>query len=153
MISGHEGAGVVAQIGPQVTNVQVGDRVSLYHYLSCGHCEYCLAGNKMLCRSGQGLGLDINGTDAPYLLIKAENCLLLPDDLSYIDGVFISCIGGTAYSSLKKLSSSDQIVVFGVGPVGLSILLLAKALGSRVIGVEPGQARRQLALESLALTR
>jgi len=147
VIVGHEPAGVVHKLGEGVDNLKVGDRVSVNHYLSCGHCRHCLAGNKMFCAEGGGLGWKANGADAEYLLVPAENCLPLPDKLSFIDGVFISCIAGTAWSALKKMNPSgkDTLAVFGLGPVGLTTILLAKAMGCRTIGIDSDIERLKLA--------
>src|SRR5262245_57196219 len=78
IIPGHEPSGVVYAIGPEVTHVNVGDRVSVYHYLGCGHCEQCLAGNLMWCDERRGYGGPIHGSDADLILTDARNCCPLP---------------------------------------------------------------------------
>ena len=146
-IPGHEPCGVVEAIGHGVTTVQAGDRVSVYHYRGCGHCKQCLAGNLMWCPERRGYGGPIHGADADLLLTDARNCMPLPDALSFADGAFMACAAGTAYSSMRKLGVSGEhtVVIFGQGPVGLCGLLVAKALGGRVIGVDPIAERRALA--------
>jgi propanol-preferring alcohol dehydrogenase len=148
-IPGHEPSGVVKEIGPGVDTVQIGDRVSVYHYLGCGHCKHCLAGNIMWCLDRRGYGGPIHGADADLLLTDARNCLLLPATFSFAAGALMACAAGTAFSSMSKLevSGKDTIVIFGQGPVGLCGLLMAKAMGGRVIGVDPIAERRQLSLE------
>ena len=71
----------------------------------------------------------------------------MPDSVSFIDGAFVACPGGTAYSSMRKLDvrSGDTVAVFGLGPVGLSGVILAKAMGGKVIGVDIIEGRTQLA--------
>jgi len=147
VISGHEPSGIVHKIGKCVKNVKIGDRVSVHHYISCGNCRHCLAGNKMFCEERLGLGWKAHGANADYLLINAENCLKLPDELSYIDGAFIACIAGTTFSALKKLNPSgkDTLAIFGLGPVGLTAGLIAKAMGTRIIGLEIDEKRIALA--------
>jgi propanol-preferring alcohol dehydrogenase len=149
IIPGHEPSGVVEALGPGVDTVQVGDRVSVYHYRGCGHCKHCRAGNVMWCAERRGYGGPIHGADADLLLTDERNCMPLPDELSYAHGALMACAAGTAFSSMHKLqvSGQDTLVIFGQGPVGLCGLLVAKALGGRVIGVDPIPERRALALQ------
>jgi len=148
-IPGHEPAGVVAAVGEGVRRVKVGDRVSIYHFRACGHCRRCRGGQMMWCAERRGYGGPIHGSDADYLLTDERNCLPLPDDLSFEVGALIACNTGTAFSSMKKLapSAGDTLAVFGLGPVGLNGLLIAKAMGARVVGVDVSAYRRNLALE------
>jgi threonine dehydrogenase-like Zn-dependent dehydrogenase len=147
IIPGHEPSGEVVEIGPEVRNVKVGDRVAIYHYLGCGHCKYCLSGYMQWCMERQGYGGPIHGSDADLLLTNETNCLPLPPELSYVDGAFIACQYSTAYSSMRKLSPSgrDTVAIFGLGPVGLCGVMTAKALGARVIGIDVTDERLELA--------
>ncbi len=137
-VVGHEPAGIVEAIGERVSFVKPGDRVSIYHYFGCGHCEFCLAGYRQFCRERSGIAAAGYGSCAEYVLAPEANCLPLPDALSYVDGAFMACTGATAYSALRKLGSlaEGDMVIFGLGPVGLSVLLEAKALGAHILGVE-----------------
>ncbi|MBM4043967.1 MAG: zinc-binding dehydrogenase [Planctomycetes bacterium] len=146
-VPGHEPAGVVERVGQGVSRVKVGDRVSVYHYLGCGHCKYCASGYLPWCREARGYGGAVNGAHADFLLADERNCVPLPAPLTFGDGAFIACAGGTAYSALKKLAltSGQTILVVGLGPVGLSAVLLAKAMRARVIGVDLVQERLELA--------
>lgn len=147
-IPGHEPSGVIAAIGAGVTSLQLGDRVSVYHFRTCGHCRECRAGNMMWCEERQGYGGPIHGSDADLILTDARNCLPLPNELSFAVGAMMACNAGTAFSSISKLqlSGKDTVAIFGQGPVGLAGLLFARALGARVIVVEPLAERRELAL-------
>jgi threonine dehydrogenase-like Zn-dependent dehydrogenase len=147
-IPGHEPSGVVEMLGAGVDTVGIGDRVSVYHYRGCGHCKHCRAGNVMWCAERRGYGGPIHGADADLLLTDARNCMPLPDELSFAHGALMACAAGTAFSSIRKLqiSGEDTLVIFGQGPVGLCGLLVAKAMGGRVIGVDPIPERRALAL-------
>jgi threonine dehydrogenase-like Zn-dependent dehydrogenase len=148
-IPGHEPSGVVVEVGPGVRRVKVGDRVSVYHFRGCGHCRRCVGGQIMWCADRRGYGGPIHGSDADYLLTDERNCLPLPDDLSFEVGALIACNTGTAYASLRKLNPSgrDTLVVFGLGPVGLNGVLIGRALGARVIGVDVSRFRRSMAEE------
>ena len=148
-IPGHEPSGVVEALGPGVDTVRVGDRVSVYHYRGCGHCKHCRAGNVMWCAERRGYGGPIHGADADLRLTDERNCMPLPDAFGYAQGALMACAAGTAFSSMRKLqvSGQDTLVIFGQGPVGLCGLLVAKALGGRVIGVDPIAERRALSLQ------
>lgn len=146
-ISGHEPAGIVHELGAGVGNVKVGDRVCLYHFHGCGECELCHGGHYNNCVERKGLGWEMDGSNAEYIVMNAENCFLLPPELSMEDGSIIACIGGTAYAALRKLqvSGRDLLVIYGLGAVGLSALVLAKAMGATVVGVERSPYRLGLA--------
>jgi threonine dehydrogenase-like Zn-dependent dehydrogenase len=147
LIVGHEPSGDVVALGEDVRYVKIGDRVAVYHYLGCGHCRYCLGGYIQWCPERKGYGSHIHGSDADLLLTNEVNCLVLPPELSYVDGAFIACQASTAFSALRKLnpSGSDTLAIFGLGPVGLCGVLIAKALGARVIGVDIVEERLELA--------
>ena len=138
MISGHEPAGIVAEIGHGVTNVAVGDRVAVYHSIGCGHCAHCLSGEPVFCRHEGALGRTRDGCHADFMLTEARFCLPLPDDLSFTAGAALACTAGTAFAAARKASAAphDLLVVFGLGPVGLTALLLGRAMGFRGVGVE-----------------
>jgi threonine dehydrogenase-like Zn-dependent dehydrogenase len=147
-VPGHEPAGVVAELGPECHRVHVGDRVTIYHWLACGHCRQCLAGMYQWCAERRGLGQpNAVGPDADYMVVDERNCLLLPPELNFDDGAMIACIAATGFSSLRKLqlNGEDTLVVFGQGPVGLTDVIMAKALGARVIGVDIVDERLELA--------
>lgn len=148
-IPGHEPSGIVDEVGEGVTTVRVGDRVSVYHYLGCGHCKHCLAGNMQWCAERRGYGGPIHGADADFILADARNCLPLPAGLSFVHGALMACAAGTAFSAMRKLqvSAEDTVAVFGQGPVGMCGLLMARGRGGRVIAVEPVAERRALAAE------
>jgi propanol-preferring alcohol dehydrogenase len=147
IIPGHEPSGVVETVGAGVTQVKPGDRVTVYHYLGCGRCAHCRLGNIMWCSERRGYGGPVHGSDADLLLTDERNCLLLPPALSFVDGALIACPASTAFSALRKLGAlgGETLVIFGLGPVGLCGTLIGRALGARVIGVEPSAVRRSLA--------
>jgi threonine dehydrogenase-like Zn-dependent dehydrogenase len=86
---------------------------------------------------------------APYILAEEKDLLLLPDELSYLDGAQVACGFGTTYEALDRIgvSGNDAVLVVGLGPVGLSALQLAKAMGAnKLIGVEAVQERIDFAV-------
>lgn len=147
IIPGHEPSGVVHAVGDGVTNVSIGDRVAVYHYRGCGYCSQCQSGRIMWCADRKGYGGPIHGSDAELLLTDARNCLPLPDDASFELGAILMCVGGTAFEVMRKPNASGRtpIAIFGLGPVGLTGLLMARAMGADVIGVDISPARLELA--------
>ena len=147
-IPGHEPCGIVDSIGQGVKKVKEGDRVTIYHYLGCGHCDYCASGNMMWCRETRGYGGAVDGSHADFVITDERNCVPMPDSMSFVDGAFVACPGGTAYSSMRKLDvgAGDTVAIFGLGPVGLSGVILAKAMGGKVIGVDIVDERTELAM-------
>lgn len=146
-IPGHEPSGEVVLLGEGVHNVKLGDRVAVYHYLGCGRCRHCLSGFMQWCPDRRGLGWHVHGSDADFLLVNEVNCLPLPAELTYVDGAFIACQASTTYSAMLKLGPSgrDTMVVFGLGPVGMCGVMIGKALGARIIGVDLVEERLELA--------
>jgi L-iditol 2-dehydrogenase len=149
VIPGHEPAGDVVALGPGVTGIREGDRVAVYLAIGCGHCEFCLKGERMLCPEWKCVGFDVDGGDADYLVVPAVNCLPLPDAISYEAGALLTDMLGTQYSAQKRLgvSGTDTVAVFGLGPMGLAGVLVAQARGARVIAVDLLDERLSLARE------
>lgn len=149
VVPGHEPAGDVVEVGQGVTSVAVGDRVAVYLAIGCGHCRYCLAGDRMLCPDWKCVGFDVDGGDADYIVIPAVNCLPLPDGISYEVGAVLTDMVGTQYHAQKRLGVSgvDTVAVFGLGPMGAAGVLVAKGRGARVVAVDVVPERLELARE------
>ena len=147
VVAGHEPCGVVAEVGPGVQQVKPGERVVVYHRRGCGRCHTCARGEIGYCRQARAHGAFYDGGDGDYLVTDERNCLPLPDDLSFVAGALLACNFGTAYCANKKLQPHGGVTlaVFGLGPVGLCSLLVAKAMGARVIGIDVAPARLELA--------
>ena len=140
VIAGHEPSGVVEEIGCDVTAFATGDRVVVYHIAGCGLCPECRAGYMISCRSPAraAYGWQRDGGHAPFLLAEERTLVKLPDFLTYVDGALIACGFGTAFAACERadVSGADRVLVTGLGPVGLSVALIARAMGARVYGVE-----------------
>jgi len=150
VIAGHEPCGVVAAVGAGVSGLSVGDRVMCHHYWGCGVCEHCRVGWSQLCGHGFVVyGVTGNGAHAAYMTVPARTLVPLPDELSFATGAAVSCGTGTAYGALVRLdlSGRDTVAIFGQGPVGLAGVQLAKAMGARVIALDPNAERLALARE------
>jgi propanol-preferring alcohol dehydrogenase len=138
VIPGHEGAGTVESIAPDVRSVKVGDRVAVYTFVGCNNCRECRSGFWMLCRDAQCLGFDRDGPDAELLVVPARNCLKLPDRMDYVEGSLMTDLFGTTYTAARRIhvSARDTVAIFGMGPIGVCEVAICKALGAEVIGVD-----------------
>ena len=150
LVAGHEPCGVIVAVGEgvPVALAKVGDRVMDHHYSGCGVCKHCRDGWSQLCLDGATVyGATGHGAHAKYMKVPAHTLVKLPDALSYKTGAAISCGTGTAYGALKRLdlAGDETIAIFGQGPVGLSATQLAKAMGARVIALDIGDERLELA--------
>jgi threonine dehydrogenase-like Zn-dependent dehydrogenase len=152
VIAGHEPCGQVVAIGPGCRRLSVGDRVVVYHIAGCGVCAECRHGYLIGCTSPAraAYGWQRDGGHAEFLLADEVTCILLPDQLSYVDGALVSCGFGTAYEGLLRLrlSGRDRLLVTGLGPVGLAAAMLGRALGAGpIIATDIAPERRALAAE------
>lgn len=152
VIAGHEPCGRIVAVGAGCIERRVGDRVVIYHISGCGQCAECRHGYLIGCESPNraAYGWQRDGGHARYLLAEEETCLLLPDELTFEDGALVSCGFGTAYEGLLRLgvSGRDQLLITGLGPVGLAAGMLAKAMGvTLVVGTDLSPQRSALATE------
>jgi threonine dehydrogenase-like Zn-dependent dehydrogenase len=150
VIAGHEPCGQVVAVGPDCRRLSVGDRVVVYHIAGCGVCEECRHGYMIGCTSPlrAAHGWQRDGGHAEFLLADEATCILLPDELSYVDGALVSCGFGTAYEGLLRLelSGQDTLLITGLGPVGLAAAMLGRALGaSPIIATDISPERRKMA--------
>ena len=140
VIAGHEPCGVVAAVGPGVSEreARIGLRAMQHHYRGCGVCPHCATGWMQMCVEGvaEVYGATGHGAHARYMKCPARTLVRLPDELSFDAGAAISCGTGTAWGALHRLGlSGDQtLAVFGQGPVGLSATLLAALSPQPVAG-------------------
>lgn len=152
VVGGHEPAGRVLEVGEGVNRIKVGDRVVAYHISGCGQCDDCRRGYQISCTSPRraAYGWQRNGGHADLLLAEERDLLVLPDELTFVDGACVACGFGTAYEALCRLgiSGRDRLLVVGLGPVGNAAGLMGKAMGATtVVGVDVSPERRQLAVD------
>ncbi len=129
---GHEIAGLVEQVGNQVTTVKVGDRVCVHYVLSCGYCYYCTSGNEQFCSQGSMVGRYTDGGYAEYVAVPGANVVHLPDEIPFEQGAVLMCSSSTAFHALRKsrLKGGETLAIFGVGGLGISAVQLAHAFGA-----------------------
>ena len=149
VIAGHEPSGIIERIGSGVKRFKEGDRVIVYHIAGCGLCHDCRGGWMISCSSPTraAYGWQRNGGHAEFLLAEEHTLVALPDELSYLDGAMVACGFGTAYAACLRagVSGRDTVLITGMGPVGIGMALLCRAMGARVVGVEYLPERQELA--------
>ena len=151
MTPGHEFAGVVSEVGPQVTGWAVGDRVTVPFVLGCGRCELCRAGEQNVCPDQQQPGFTYAGSWAERVAVPAAdaNVVRLPDAVDLVAAASLGCRFATSYRALVthgRVREGDVVAVHGCGGAGLSAVMIAKALGAQVVAVDVGaEARRRAA--------
>jgi threonine dehydrogenase-like Zn-dependent dehydrogenase len=150
VIAGHEPCGQITEVGPGCKRFREGDRVIVYHISGCGVCNDCRKGYMISCTSPlrAAYGWQRDGGHADYMLAEENTCVALPEGLSYVDGALVACGFGTAYEALSRVqvSGEDQVLITGVGPVGMAAGLVAKAMGApRTIGMDISPARLEIA--------
>jgi alcohol dehydrogenase, propanol-preferring len=138
-IPGHEGAGLVAAIGPGVTTVREGDAVGIaWLHDACGACEFCLTGWETLCPAQRNSGYSVNGTFAEYAIASAAYVAHLPPHPDFGALAPILCAGVTTYKGIRETEArpGEWIVISGIGGLGHIAVQYAKAMGLRVIAVD-----------------
>ncbi len=132
---GHEIAGVVEQVGSQVTDVAIGDRVCLHYLLTCGDCRYCSSGNEQFCVEGKMLGKHCDGGYAEFIAVPARNAVPLPDEISFEHGAVLMCSASTSFHALRKArpQPGETVAIFGAGGLGMSAIQLAQVFGTQAV--------------------
>jgi D-arabinose 1-dehydrogenase-like Zn-dependent alcohol dehydrogenase len=140
-VPGHELAGVVVEVGTGVHRWSVGDRVTVPFVCGCGRCEWCLAGDAQVCPDQQQPGFTHWGSFAELVALHAAdtNLVAVPEKVDFATAASLGCRFATAYRALvarARVTEGEWVAVVGVGGVGLSSVMVAHALGARVVAVD-----------------
>ena len=131
VVMGHEAAGEVIEVAPDVTSSRVGDRVVLRSILACGRCERCRHGQPNICEARQGLGMHLDGAYAERIVLPETMLLPLPDTLSYEDGALVEPLAVTMHAvNITPFELMDFVVIIGAGAIGLLTVLAARQRGA-----------------------
>ena len=151
-IMGLDGAGEVVEVDADEPRLKTGDRVVLHPGIGCGRCEYCLAGEHVLCTSMRYLGEHRDGTLAEFVCLPVENVFPAPAGFDFAEAAALATAPLTAWRMLfgkARLAPHETVLIFGIGgAVSLSALQLAKAIGARAIVTsrDPDKLARAAAL-------
>jgi len=176
LIGGHEGAGIVEEVGPGVDRLRPGDHVVMAFIPACGHCRWCATGQSVLCDYGatimtglpisdgnprtraRGVGLrrmSMLGTFSPYAVVHQDSCVKIDESIPLELASLVGCGVATGFGAAvnrAQVQPGDTVVVVGCGGIGTSAIQGARIAGAEVIvGVDPVPFRREMA-ESLGAT-
>ncbi|MEO7338185.1 MAG: alcohol dehydrogenase [Caldimonas sp.] len=148
---GHEIGGEVVEIGPDVRDVAIGEKVIVYPWLGCGVCPVCERGDDHLCpRASRSLGIQLPGGYADLVRVPHDRYLVPIGTLAPERAATFACAGITAYGALRKLdpmTADDWVAIIGCGGVGMTAVALCSATtNARVVAIDPDPAKREAAL-------
>ena len=151
-VPGHEFAGEVVAVGPEVRRVRTGERVTAPFCCGCGRCDACRSGHQNLCHHEYQPGFDGPGSFAEYVFVPHAdvNMVPLPERLAFDAAASLGCRFMTSFAALvdaAHLAAGETLVVFGCGGVGLSSVMIGAALGAHVIAVDLDEGRLARARE------
>ncbi len=132
---GHEIAGIVEEIGNDVSEVSKGDKVLVFPWIGCGECPACKVGNENLCDTPKSMGVFQDGGYSDYALIPNSKYLAKLDGVELDSATSLACSGLTAYNAVKKaiVNSPEYLLIIGAGGLGLMAIQIAKAISKAKI--------------------
>ncbi|MGE5123724.1 MAG: alcohol dehydrogenase catalytic domain-containing protein [Acidobacteriaceae bacterium] len=152
IVLGHEFAGEVVAIGPEVRLRREGDRAVAYMYMNCGQCEQCLSGHENLCSNRRGFfGFDRDGGFAEYVLIPEANLVPIPDTVDFDQACILGDAVATSWHAVRTqadLKPTQFLLVVGLGGLGLHAVQCGRACGGRVIALDSLESKLALAIEN-----
>ncbi|WP_413495167.1 alcohol dehydrogenase AdhP [Morganella psychrotolerans] len=151
VILGHEGIGIVTEIGEGVTSLKVGDRASVaWFFRGCGHCEYCNSGKETFCREVKNAGYTVDGGMAEECIVTADYSVKVPDGLESAAASSITCAGVTTYKAIKVsgIKPGQWLAIYGLGGLGNLALQYAKnVFNAKVVAIDVNDKQLELAKE------
>jgi D-arabinose 1-dehydrogenase-like Zn-dependent alcohol dehydrogenase len=146
-VPGHEIAGVIDEVGKEVSQWQPKQRVAVgWHGGHCGHCESCRRGDFVTCRYAQVPGISYDGGYADYVIAPTEALAIIPDELSATDAAPLMCAGITTYNALRNSGAraGEVVAILGIGGLGHLGVQFAAKMGFRTIAIARGKDEEEL---------
>ena len=153
---GHETAGEIVSVGPDVKDRKVGEMCLIYPWIGCGVCRACRAGDENLCMKPRCLGIHCDGGYSERLVVPHSRYCLPLDGLDPAMAAPLACSGVTTYSALKKLGSvirEEPVLVIGAGGLGLMCVSILKAMGGKgaaVVDIDEKRREAAMAMGAIA---
>jgi NDMA-dependent alcohol dehydrogenase len=171
MVGGHEGAGIIEEVGPGVTRVKAGDHVVCSFIPSCGSCRFCSTGQQNLCDWGATIlegclpdgtfrfhagsldlgGMCMLGTFAQHAVISQNSCVKVDTDIDLETAVLVGCGVPTGWGSAvyaAETAPGDTVVIYGIGGIGVNAVQGARHAGAKnIVAVDPLANKREAAQE------
>ena len=140
-VPGHELAGVVEAVGPEVEKFRPGQRVTVPFVCACGACEQCASGNQQICDRQTQPGFTHWGSYAEYVAVDYAdgNLVVLPESMDFETAASLGCRFATSFRAVVaqgQVRQGQWVAVHGCGGVGLSAVMIANALGARVVAID-----------------
>jgi D-arabinose 1-dehydrogenase-like Zn-dependent alcohol dehydrogenase len=147
-VPGHEVAGVIDEIGKNVTNWKPGQRVAVgWHGGHCGHCFSCRRGDFVMCKYAQVPGISYDGGYSDYMIAPTVALAEIPKQLSYTEAAPLMCVGITTYNALRNSGArvGDIVAVLGIGGLGHLGIQFASKMGFKTIAIGRGKDKEEMA--------
>ena len=133
LVIGHEFVGEVADVGANVNDFQAGEIVSGEGHVVCGRCRNCLAGRRHLCPNTKGLGVNIPGAFAEYVVLPMTNVWHLRKGIDLDNAAIFDPLGNAAHSALQFKVLGEDVLVTGAGPIGIMSAAIVLHAGARYV--------------------
>ncbi|MCX7905834.1 MAG: L-threonine 3-dehydrogenase [Elusimicrobiales bacterium] len=133
MIIGHEFIGEVVEVGKNVRGYKLGQRVTAEGHITCGYCRNCRGGRRHLCINTKGIGVNIPGAFAEYIVVPQENVFPVPDTVSDDEATIFDPFGNAVHTVLSFDVSGEDVIITGAGPIGIMAAIICRYLGARYI--------------------
>jgi alcohol dehydrogenase len=149
-VPGHELVGTIVELGKGVLNWKLGQRVTMPFVAGCGHCGPCLTGNQQICDHQFQPGFTHWGSFAQFVAIHYAdmNLVALPEEMDSVATASLGCRFATAFRALEaqaKVRAGDWVAIHGCGGVGLSAVMIARAMGARIVAVDIDKEKLDMA--------
>jgi len=150
-IIGHEFSGVVAELGPGVADLEVGDRVCVDPTFGCGKCKHCMNGRPNICSQYRVMGrtLTFPGAMAGLVRVPSDHVYRLPRELDFEVAALVQPLAVSYHAAIHRggISPNDTVLIAGAGAIGMGILMAAKEVGAKVLVTDLVPSRLDLAVE------
>jgi threonine 3-dehydrogenase len=131
LVIGHEFAGEIVELGPDVDDLQIGDVVSGEGHLVCGRCRNCRAGRRVQCARTKGIGVNHPGAFAEFVAMPATNVWRHPADIDLDVAAIFDPFGNAVHTALTFPILGEDVLITGAGPIGLMAAIVARHAGAR----------------------
>jgi D-arabinose 1-dehydrogenase-like Zn-dependent alcohol dehydrogenase len=149
-VPGHEIAGVIDEVGKNVDEWKIGQRVGVGWFAgNCGHCESCRRGDFVTCRFGQVPGISYDGGYSDYVITPTEALASIPDELSAVEAAPLMCAGVTTYNALRNSGArdGDLVAILGIGGLGHLGIQFAAKMGFNTVAIGRGKDKEEFVMK------
>jgi L-iditol 2-dehydrogenase len=153
VVQGHEVSAEVVEVGSEVTNVKVGDKVTIQPQVVCGKCYPCTHGMYNACEELKVMGFQTTGMASDYFVVEAKKALALPENMSYEHGAMIEPLA-VAVHAVRRFGdvTGKKVLVLGGGPIGNLVAQTAKGMGAEAVLLSEVSAYRLEAAKKCGIT-